>query len=193
MKLAEVSARISGSYEKSIQFLNEYKIRGCTVNPDGVIHKQGEVDIIYFRGETLPVQFGRVSGNFVANRSNLTSMIGFPREVGGNVYVEYVSSLSSIEGIPLMIGLDLLCKQANFKSLAGIDKMVKQIGRGVDFYQKPTPTHILGLLLISNLSYINIDEGGPIDNIMSKYIGTGDIISAQDELIEAGFKEQAKL
>jgi hypothetical protein len=33
----------------------------------------------------------------------------------------------------------------------------------------------------------------PIDSIFNKYVGTGDILSAQDELIDAGFIDQARL
>jgi hypothetical protein len=53
-------------------------------------------------------------------------------------------------------------------------------------------THILGLLLIQGILSIKIDDG-PIDKIMNKYVGTGDILSAQDELIDAGFTDQARL
>jgi hypothetical protein len=52
-------------------------------------------------------------------------------------------------------------------------------------------THILGLLLIEGITHITIS--GPIDRIMNKYLGTGDILSAQDELIDAGLTDQARL
>jgi hypothetical protein len=46
--------------------------------------------------------------------------------------------------------------------------------------------------LIDGITSFNIDDGS-IDAIFNKYRGTGDIISAQDELIDAGFIEQARL
>jgi hypothetical protein len=46
--------------------------------------------------------------------------------------------------------------------------------------------------LIKGITHIDIDEG-PIDAIMNKYVGTGDILSAQDELIDAGLFDQARL
>jgi hypothetical protein len=54
-------------------------------------------------------------------------------------------------------------------------------------------SHSLGLLLIKGVTHISIDLGGPIDHIMNKYIGTGDILSAQDELIDGGFIDHARL
>jgi hypothetical protein len=51
----------------------------------------------------------------------------------------------------------------------------------------------LGLLLIDGICKFDIDTRGPIDAIFNKYVGTGDILSAQDELIDAGFIEQARL
>jgi hypothetical protein len=49
------------------------------------------------------------------------------------------------------------------------------------------------VLLIDGITGFNIDSDGPIDKILNKYKGTGDILSAQDELIDAGFIEQARL
>jgi hypothetical protein len=54
-------------------------------------------------------------------------------------------------------------------------------------------SHILGLLLIDGVTHINVDHGGPIDAIMNKYLGTRDILSAQDELLDAGRKDYARL
>jgi hypothetical protein len=54
-------------------------------------------------------------------------------------------------------------------------------------------THILGLGLIKGIVRYQIDNDGPIDAIFNKYVGTGDILSIQDELIDAGFIDQARL
>lgn len=78
-----------------------------------------------------------------------------------------------------------------FLSLSHIHKMLPTV-RGTITCTSPV-THILGLLLIEGVTNINIDNDGPIDKIMNKYLETKDVISAQDELLDAGFIEHAKL
>jgi hypothetical protein len=79
----------------------------------------------------------------------------------------------------------------HFMTLSGIDKMLPHINGSITC-EVPV-THALGLLLIKGVTHINIDNNGPIDRIMNKYLGTGDILSAQDELIDAGFIDHARL
>jgi hypothetical protein len=152
-----------------VQGIVDYDIR-----PDGVVdvHAAGGVNLsssIYLFEQTLPVQFGNVTGYFSCSYSELTSLQGSPRVVTG----------------------DFICNQTKIESLSGVDKIVKQING--TFLCDRRVTHILGLLLIKGITNIDVDMCGPIDCIMNKYIGTGDILSAQDELIDAGFIDQARL
>jgi hypothetical protein len=158
-------------------WLVQHNIAGYTINQD--VNKQlYRVDVdsnckLYdVEINVLPVQFGRVEGDFYCNASELISLEGVPYYVGGTFY----------------------CSRTNIKSLSGIDKIVKYIG--AEFFCTdliPPPTHLLGLLLIGGIKRIKIDYDGPIDKIMNKYIGTGDILSAQDELIDVGLIDQARL
>ena len=195
MRLADVAAKLPGSVQKSHQFLNENKIRGCTVNPDGGIYKNGSVDLIYFQGEKLPVQFERVSEDFIANNVPLRSLIGFPIHVGRDLHLEHTPILS-LEGIPQTIGGDIFLTGIKLRSLSGIDKRIKRMGGSVLIDKDMT--HLLGLLAIEGLEQVVIDRvlnDNPLARILNKYIHQGDhdIIAAQDELIDAGFKEQARL
>ncbi len=66
-------------------------------------------------------------------------------------------------------------------------------------------THLLRLFEISGITHIGImgikgvmvpGQTGNVEtlgDIFNKYVGTGDILSAQDELIDAGFIDQARL
>jgi hypothetical protein len=101
------------------------------------------------------------------------------------------SPLISLKGVPYYIGGNFSCTGTNITSLAGVDKIIKHVG-GI-FFCPEHAIHLLGLLLIQGITEFNIDAGGPIDNIMDKYVGTGDILSAQDELIDAGLTDQARL
>jgi hypothetical protein len=208
MKLREVAAKLpmfpssalkfqprSGSYQKSEYFLNLYKIPGCIIAADGTISKTGNVDLRRFKGQTLPVRFGSVSGDFDVRDTSLTSMVGFPRHVGGSLKLNQ-TPISSLDGIPQMIGGDAYLLDTDIHSLSGISKKVESIGGTVVI--GGSQTHVLGLLEIRGVQQIIITSlmngtDSPVAVILNKYIGTGDIISAQDELIDAGCKEQARL
>jgi hypothetical protein len=75
--------------------------------------------------------------------------------------------------------------------LSGIHKILPRVN-GTIKCTAPV-SHSLGLLLIEGVTHINIDSGGKIDTIMNKYLGTQDIISAQDELLDAGYRDHARL
>ena len=123
----------------------------------------------YVNERTLPVQFGKVRGGFFYNGAPITSLKGAPYVSGG-----------------------FNCRGTKIKSLSSIDKRIKQVN-GWFWCDKET-THILGTLLIDGITRFNIDGlKGPLTQIMNKYVGTGDILSAQDELIDAGFIDQARL
>lgn len=65
----------------------------------------GSVDLSFGRLKSIPVQFGKVGGDFDCSYNQLTSLAGAPKEVGGDFYC-YVNSLTSLEGSPEQIGRD---------------------------------------------------------------------------------------
>lgn len=100
--------------------------------------------------------------------TNITSLVYCPHTVGGSFYAE----------------------QTKITSLSGIHKLVKKING--EFSIDPHYTHILGLLLIPGVSYIEANDQ-KLTNILNKHLKDKNIILAQDELLEAGFTQQAKL
>jgi hypothetical protein len=151
-------------------WLDVHKIEHYTIKSDGVVDVRGNVVLETFKGHTIPVQFGQVGGKFNVSRTRLTSLRGCPHTVNGGAFS---------------------CNGSSIISLHDIHKQIKHIGG--NFFCNSNTTHLLGLLLIDGINYFNIDGGGPIDKIFNKYVFTGDILSAQDELIDAGFIEQARL
>jgi hypothetical protein len=171
MKLHEIATPNQHKKIKDWIDLNCWAIGDYTIRPDGIVDVNGDAGIRNtFQGNTIAIQFGKVSGKFGCAGTLLTSLKGMPQYCYGEYYSVF---------------------QTKIKSLSGIDKIIKHI-TGV-FYCNEDVTHILGLLLIPGLKGICIDDDGPIDQIMNKYVGTGDILSAQDELIDAGFTDQARL
>jgi hypothetical protein len=157
------------THDEKIIWLDSMAIQKYTIRLDGIVDVDNNVDLVIFKGSVLPVQFGKVSGYFSCAETTISSLQGVPQSIGGSFG----------------------CYKSKILSLHNIHNHVKHIGKGL--LCGNYTTHLLGLLLIDGIIIFNIDSGGPIDKIFNKYVGTGDIISAQDELIDAGFIEQARL
>jgi hypothetical protein len=214
MKLHEIAPHLE-PHPDIRQWLDQYEIKNYTIRPDGIVDVKGDVDLPNFRETTIPIQFGTVTGAFDSQASGITSLkgvpqlvgqmftcsdtkiislMGAPQHVGGEFYC-HDTKITSLAGCPKHVGGLFDCRSTQIRSFSGVDKIIKYIGG--DFYysgkQAYLPTHLLGLLLIKGITRFHIDTGGPIDKIMNRYVGTGDILSAQDELIDAGFTDQARL
>jgi hypothetical protein len=137
----------------------------------------------------IPIQFGIVTGGFDCSGQALTSLAGCPHTVGYSFSCSANRALTSLHGAPSTIGGNLYCHATKIISLHGIEKIVKKAGGKLSCNAEVT--HILGLLLVDGFTEFDIKP--EVNRIMNKYIGTGDIIAAQDELIDAGFIEQARL
>jgi hypothetical protein len=61
----------------------EYGIENWTINSEGLVDVDGDVNLSD-RGLTkMPINFGRVGGDFYCGYNRLTTLEGAPREVGG--------------------------------------------------------------------------------------------------------------
>jgi hypothetical protein len=118
-----------------------------------------------------------VRGDFSCERNNLTNFEGFPAKIGGSLYA-HSNKFTSLEGIHLQI-----------KSI-GYHKAGWSVAR---FDVNPIISHVLGLLLIDNLSAVALDNKLVAD-IINKYLkGSRDVIDCQNELMDAGLDEYAQL
>ena len=193
MKLYEILNQ-SDPRKEIEEWLDMYHVKNYTIRPDGVVDVEGDVILARERMEattTLPVQFGKVSGDFDCSDSHLTSLKGCPHHVGQG-FKCYGTKITSLQHAPQYVGGRFVCFETKIKSFSGVDKIIKYVGGDFIGPTNGGVTHILGLLLISGVRGIQLDSG-PVDGIMNKYVGTGDILSAQDELIDAGFIDQARL
>ena len=176
--------------------LNAYKLGGYLTNAKGEITTatfgryniradSGIVDINHSITLGTPdtptganwvgVQFGRITGDFnFGHNPTITSLRGVPRIINGGLY----------------------CAQSGITNFSGIDKLIDRMNGQI--YIPNESTHLLGMLLVRGLGHVNIaistKPGGTAEDILNKYIRLGhqDILSAQDELIDAGFTEQAR-
>jgi hypothetical protein len=81
----------------------EYRITNYTINDDGSIDVNGNVDLSYISLTKLPLKFRNVSGYFWCDHNELTSLEGGPSSVGGDFYC-HNNRLTSLEGCPSSVG-----------------------------------------------------------------------------------------
>jgi hypothetical protein len=67
---------------------SEYKITNYTINEDGTIDVNGDVNLSYKGLTELPLEFRNVTGNFSCHSNLLTSLEGCPKSVGGDFYCD---------------------------------------------------------------------------------------------------------
>ena len=65
----------------------KYDITNYTINPDGSIDVDGNVNLSYMGLTKIPIKFNKVSGYFDCSYNFITSLEGCPREVVGNFFV----------------------------------------------------------------------------------------------------------
>jgi len=135
---------------------------------------------------------------------NITTLVGYKHKgkpiagakVLGNFNC-YLTNISSLEGGPSYVGGDFICANTEIKSLHNIHKQIKHIG-GAFSISNTVKSHILGVMFIKGLQKIEFYDGNTeqkqVENIINKHLaGNRNIHLAQEELLEAGLKEYAKL
>jgi len=99
------------------------KRNGWKKNDDGSYDVDGDVDLSEQDLKRLPVQFGKVSGNFWCYENQLTTLEGVPREVGGNFWCIY-NQLTTLEGAPREVGGSFDCSYNQLTTLEGAPREV---------------------------------------------------------------------
>ena len=106
---------------------DKYRIKNYSINEDGSIDVDGNVDLGDKNLSKLPIKFGKVGGFYCYN-NKLTSLEGAPNHVDGNFNCKY-NKLTSLDGSPGYVGGDFYCQYNQLTSLEGAPSHV-----GRDFY-----------------------------------------------------------
>lgn len=93
------------------------------INDDGTISTDSSVFFIHHKIERIPVYFDKVTWDFNVGYSNLRSMDGFPKHVGGNLDCS-MNKIESLDGLPETIGENIDISNNDISSLIGIPKEV---------------------------------------------------------------------
>jgi hypothetical protein len=95
-----------------------YNITNYTINSDGTVDVDGNVNL-YFKGLTeLPLKFRRVTGDFICSLNQLTSLEGSPKEVGGHFDCQG-NQLTSLKGGPKEVSSNFNCADNQLTTLEG--------------------------------------------------------------------------
>ncbi|MCK9471932.1 MAG: hypothetical protein M0Q88_09295 [Bacilli bacterium] len=74
----------------------KYNIKNYTINEDGSIDVEGDVDLSGKKLKVLPLKFRKVSGNFDCSNNKLVSLDGAPKRVSG-IFWCYSNNLKNID------------------------------------------------------------------------------------------------
>ena len=77
-----------------ISKLDKFRIENYTINSDGSIDVNGDVDLYDRELVSIPFNFRNVTGHFHISHNKLTSLKGCPRDVGG--YFECTFKLTKL-------------------------------------------------------------------------------------------------
>ena len=94
--------------QEILNICKEYNITNYSINPDGSIDVNGNVDLSYMELTEIPLKFNRVSGSFYCHNNKLTSLVSGPKEVGGSFHCES-NKLTSLERSPIELGGSFYC------------------------------------------------------------------------------------
>jgi hypothetical protein len=90
---------------------------------DGLVNVSASVELYCRKLGKIPIQFGKIAGDFYCHDNKLVSLEGSPKEVLGGFYCRY-NKLISLKGGPIKVGVDFICESNKLTSLKGGPKKV---------------------------------------------------------------------
>ncbi len=120
-----------GEEAKTRAWLDKMGIKNYTINKDGTVDVEGDVDIFYknLTGE-IPIQFNKVGGSFYCYNNKLISLKGAPEKVGGDFSCTY-NNLTSLKGAPKEVGRDFDCSNNKTKFTEEDVEAVSKVKYGI--------------------------------------------------------------
>lgn len=88
--------------ERIDSICDRYGVKNYTINSDGTIDVDGDVDLTFESLHSLPLRFNKVSRNFTCSYNLLTTLAGSPKLVNGN-FSCVDNKLTTLEHIPAVI------------------------------------------------------------------------------------------
>ena len=87
----------------------KYNIKNYTINDDGTIDVDGDVDLSGYDLSEIPLTFNKVSGYFYCSYNKLTTLKGSPKWIGSSFSCDR-NQLTSLEFSPDYVGSWFSCE-----------------------------------------------------------------------------------
>ena len=97
-----------------------YLISNYTINSDGSIDVDVNVNLTGLIKGRIPIQFNKIYGGFYCCDSELTTLEGCPNYVGGSFSCNH-NQLTTLEGCPKFVGRNFFCSDNPLESLDGYE------------------------------------------------------------------------
>ena len=165
-------------YSEIESICKKYNIEHYSINSDGSIDVDAHVDLSCYNLVTLPLKFGRVTGNFNCSDNDLISLEGCPRYVGMDFICSY-NKLTSLKGCPInKVGWRFSCSYNKITSLEGCPEVVNEFlcVNNELVSLKGSPKYINGNFYCSKNKITSL-EGGPISVSDKLYCDNNELTS----------------
>lgn len=104
--------------EEIHRICKSFEIKNYTINSDGSIDVNGNVELGVYKLDKIPLKFNNVSGYFNISYNNITSLEGCPKHIGGIFYCNN-NKLTSLEHFPNKVVYDIMLINNPLESLEG--------------------------------------------------------------------------
>ena len=186
----------ASSLQEAKQILRDYAptlaLNSISLDSENRVDISGDIDLHRLFGrrshKTLPLVFGKITGNFQAVDLGLTTLEGSPYWVGKAFSVKN-NNLTTLTGGPDYVGTYYLVTKNPLENLDGLASHIGGLGVEFDY----TPTLPLLRTLVAQKIWPNPDQV-ELEKILAKYAGQGKraIFDCQKELEDEGFEGNAK-
>ena len=110
--------------KEKLKFVIDDIKRRASLNEDGTYDVEGDVDLHAMNLIKLPMKFGKVSGDFLCDTNQLTTLDGSPIKVEEMFNCEG-NKLTSLEGCPKFVGRGFNC---GYNNLTSLEEGPKEVG-----------------------------------------------------------------
>jgi hypothetical protein len=129
------------NYRKIEKHLEELGIKNYKILENGLVNVNGDVNISRETLFEIPVQFGKVTGNFDCSNNHILHLRGAPKEVGGNFNCSN-NIIESLKDAPEKIGGNFNCSR---NKLTSLKNSPEKVGGDFDCTGNKIKAHLTGI------------------------------------------------